>query len=310
VDAEWWAAIVIRLAPVFAIILAGQIAEAVGRTPPRTRRPVAFNILVVVVNEVLLSCTMPMLWLLLTPVVDHWGGGGIRLPSNGLWLVPSVLVYLFVTDFGEFVFHVAQHRFAWLWAMHALHHSDTALNVSTGGRHYWFEFLIKAVVIYAPILVLFRVGMTLMGWFAVVKLLNFVHHLDVRVGFGAAAAWLASPQYHRIHHSADPRHLDKNFAAYFAVFDRLFGTQYLPARDEYPETGLDTLETPSIADAVLWPLRRTWRRLRPFRSADGAHGLGGEQGVDLGIGIFGLVQDLPRMFAQPGGHAPNGGRAL
>jgi sterol desaturase/sphingolipid hydroxylase (fatty acid hydroxylase superfamily) len=35
---------------------------------------------------------------------------------------------------------------------------------------------------------------------------------------------LTSPQYHRIHHSLKPAHFDKNFAAWFPLWDILFRT--------------------------------------------------------------------------------------
>lgn len=49
---------------------------------------------------------------------------------------------------------------------------------------------------------------------------------------------LVTPQVHRIHHSRDPGHYNRNFADAFPLFDILFGTYHKPAAEEFPETGL------------------------------------------------------------------------
>ena len=43
---------------------------------------------------------------------------------------------------------------------------------------------------------------------------------------------------HHIHHSYLTQHWDKNFAAVTSIFDRLFGTLYIPVKDEYTPWGL------------------------------------------------------------------------
>jgi sterol desaturase/sphingolipid hydroxylase (fatty acid hydroxylase superfamily) len=258
----WWGAILIGLIPTLALVSLGHIVEVIGPAVPNQPRNFGLNILVIIINRVILAAAMPVTWCLLAPTVDALGGGLLHLPTQGLWLLPSVLIYVVVADFGESAFHLAQHRIPWMWAMHSLHHSDPAVNMTTAGRHYWFEFCLKALVIYAPMAIIFRTGPEIIGWFLIIRLLDFVAHTNVRVGFGPVAAWINCPQYHRIHHSLDPKHWDKNFAAYFTVFDRIMGTQYLPEPGEYPETGLDTGERPrNLADIVLWPARHSLRRM-------------------------------------------------
>ena len=40
-----------------------------------------------------------------------------------------------------------------------------------------------------------------------------------------------SPAHHQVHHSTDPRHFDKNLGFALAVWDWLFGTLHIPARE-------------------------------------------------------------------------------
>jgi sterol desaturase/sphingolipid hydroxylase (fatty acid hydroxylase superfamily) len=73
---------------------------------------------------------------------------------------------------------------------------------------------------------------------------------------------VTGPQYHRIHHSIEPKHLGKNYAAFFPIWDRIFGTCWQPARDEWPETGLpDTNGVWAMQDVVFAPFLGWWRRI-------------------------------------------------
>ena len=79
------------------------------------------------------------------------------------------------------------------------------------------------------------------------------------------------PQGHRIHHSRLDQHHDKNYAAYFPVWDLLFGTYHHPARDEFPPTGLnDEPEIDSFSETLVLPFR-AWRKMfRDWRSHSSA----------------------------------------
>ena len=52
---------------------------------------------------------------------------------------------------------------------------------------------------------------------------------------GGMPAWFEyvfnTPSHHRVHHGANPRYLDRNYAGILIVWDRMFGT-FVPERDE------------------------------------------------------------------------------
>jgi sterol desaturase/sphingolipid hydroxylase (fatty acid hydroxylase superfamily) len=60
-------------------------------------------------------------------------------------------------------------------------------------------------------------------------------HANVGWSFGPLRGVIVSPTYHRWHHSAEPEALDKNFAGLFTLWDRVFGTFYMP-EDRRPTT--------------------------------------------------------------------------
>jgi sterol desaturase/sphingolipid hydroxylase (fatty acid hydroxylase superfamily) len=215
-----------------------------------------FNILHTIFLGWIRIAAAPLLGIAATMVINACGGGLIGLAGSGWLLIPSAIAYLLVIDFLEFAFHRAQHAFPFLWAMHSFHHSDTAVNVSTATRNYWLEIPIKALLVYPIAAILFRVPAAVLTIYAISTVWHAVNHLNVR--WQGLVPWyvLNNPQFHRIHHSTDPKHHDKNFSPYFPLWDLIGGTAYVPAHDEYPRTGLGDEEAPQrLAEAILWPWR-------------------------------------------------------
>lgn len=188
-----------------------------------------------------------------TGLVNAAGGGLIDLTALPWWL--GAAVYLLAMDLGEYLFHRAQHRLPWMWAMHSLHHSDRALNVGTTQRHFWLEPAIKAVTIWLAVSLVFKANGPILAVYGLATLYNFVSHANIRLGFGPLSWVLNAPQYHRLHHSRDPAHFNTNFAALFPIFDLLSGAYRRPRPGEFPETGLDEAIA-SPVDLIVWPLRR------------------------------------------------------
>lgn len=171
---------------------------------------------------------------------------GSRLP---LWL--GLTIFIVVRDLGEYIFHRAQHRIPFLWAMHSLHHSDPEMRALTAQRHFWGDQLVKNLTIWpATFLVISPTGPVLI-LFGLVTLWNFVVHSGLEIEFGRWSWILNSPLYHRRHHSVDPEHFNSNFAALFPIFDVICGSYHRP--DGFPQTGL-AQKPDNLAEMIVWPL--------------------------------------------------------
>ncbi len=201
----------------------------------------------------------PMIGAVVLAIVGAFGGGWIALPDEGWALAGSAAVFFLATDFLDYLWHRAQHAVPLLWAMHSLHHSDTAMNVTTSTRHFWLEAPIRAMLVYPLVSIVFQVPPAILLFYGLFKLQDFVQHLNLKVDFGPLWPVLSSPQYHRIHHSTRPEHYNRNFAHFLPLFDIIFGTHHRPLPGEYPPTGLETGEVPNLVGAILWPLRRLLR---------------------------------------------------
>jgi sterol desaturase/sphingolipid hydroxylase (fatty acid hydroxylase superfamily) len=227
-----------------------------------SRREASLNVAYMLAFVLIQSLILPVVLGATTTVVRALGGGLVVLPAEGFGLLLGAFVYIVVMDLGEYIFHRAQHAIPALWAMHSLHHSDPALNVSTAVRHFWLEQAIKSVTIYLLISLIFLPSPIIIGIYAAAAYYNYFSHMNVRVGFGRFV-FLNSPQNHRIHHSTRPEHQGKNFAALFPIIDVIGGTYHRPHADEYPATGLNDGDRPiSLTEAILWPARGLLPRRR------------------------------------------------
>ncbi len=83
-----------------------------------------------------------------------------------------------------------------------------------------------------------------------------------------------SPWMHQIHHSLERRHIDKNMGFIFSFWDWMFGTLYIPARDESFAIGLDSGEAPKfhgVGALYLLPFRNVLARLGAQAAAKSTH---------------------------------------
>ena len=199
----------------------------------------------------------------------------LRLAADGRMMIcTAVGVFigsLFIGDFFFYWYHRALHRSRILWQHHKMHHLDPEFDALTGPRQNWLEAFFTVFFISVPIAILFkldRLDSLELGFLngGIVGLLNsivFINHSNLRLQFGKASVLFVSSQTHRIHHSYQPQHIDRNFAAFFPILDILFGTYYHPARDEFPLTGVTgEKEIESFWESQLFPLREWWKMYR------------------------------------------------
>ncbi len=83
--------------------------------------------------------------------------------------------------------------------------------------------------------------------------------------FGPFRTLLASPAFHRWHHTSEEAGLDHNFAGMFPWLDLLFGTLYLPKGKQPTTFGVTGDVVPAtFLGQLLYPLRPAEReRARP-----------------------------------------------
>ncbi len=165
--------------------------------------------------------------LVLNTLLMQWLGVPVLDALSGLVQVKETrsfalfaLVFVSADLVGYFI-HRAMHRVPFLWRFHQLHHEAKELSWLDAWRQHPVDSLVHGLAVGLPGALL---GASLSQLASVVvlrKAFTTFLHADLRVSFGLV---LASPAFHAVHHSADPREYDTHFAGTFPLWDALFGT--------------------------------------------------------------------------------------
>jgi sterol desaturase/sphingolipid hydroxylase (fatty acid hydroxylase superfamily) len=200
-------------------------------------------------------------WFLVFPVLGVWlptifeeflhATFGTSLSAFQLPLLPTlpltlqIVLVILLSDFLAWFSHVIRHKVSFLWELHKIHHSQTQLNYFSSVRLHPLDLVANAAIRFLPFTLL---GMQMavpafLGWIAFQRFYEMFVHANLRTNMGWLRFVLVTPQSHRIHHSMQHEHIDKNFGNIFSIWDFIFGTQVIDSQ-VYPETGIGDTDVP------------------------------------------------------------------
>lgn len=141
--------------------------------------------------------------------------------------VLQFLIYLVVIDFFYYWAHRIHHKLEFLWQIHKFHHAAVDFVLITGNRVHPLEKVMQNLIVFIPLRLIGTPGETYVLVVLVISIIDEMQHSMVTWDLG----WIGrniffSPVGHRIHHSKEPEHWDKNFGDIFVFWDKIFGTYY------------------------------------------------------------------------------------
>lgn len=223
-----------------------------------------------------------------TTVADGLEGafGRIDHAPAGLALVVAVTVLdVLIFELAYWFAHWLLHRVPALWSFHALHHSAEVLTPMSEWRQHPIELFLIPAINAAMLgafwgLTRFLFGpsaqpVSLIGFNAIqlVAVFTVLHLRHTRLWITVPGIWaklLQTPAHHQIHHSADPRHFDKNLGLFLSLWDWVFGTLWIPRPEEARTLVLGIGEGAAhrgVVDAWARPFAEAITTLLPARPA-------------------------------------------
>lgn len=195
----------------------------------------------------------------------------LTLESITVWSEPSrFLLAVLVGDFLSWLGHMIRHKVPLFWKFHAVHHSQSELNLFTDARVHPLDRMVSSTLRFIPFLMLGNDLPVILAWAVFETIYPKFYHANVRLNFGPLRYILVTPQSHRVHHAHEAKYRDKNFGFTFSIWDRIFGTHYQNDFD-YPPTGVSDPNFPRERAADPRSLAVTFTRqlLYPFRQIFG-----------------------------------------
>lgn len=171
-----------------------------------------------------------------------------------IWV--QVLAVLFLGDLFAYWGHRLFHREK-LWSFHAVHHGSTHLDWLSSVRLHPLNEVGMRLLQVIPLFLLGFDGRVVAAYAPFISFYAILLHANVPWTFGPLRHVIASPAFHRWHHTSQEEGLDRNFAGLFPIFDVIFGTFYMPEGKQPLEFGVKGEPVPGGILAQLW---------YPFRS--------------------------------------------
>lgn len=167
------------------------------------------------------------------------------LPSFAQNCIVTAMLFL-AYEFGYWLDHYLKHRIPVLWELHKVHHSAEVLTPLTVTRMHPLDTVIFGNILAVTAALTNGVVAYLFGdssyqyalsgnnviLVAFIHLYSHLQHTHIWIAFrGVLGRLFVSPAHHQIHHSTNPIHFNKNLGSCLAVWDWLFGTLHVPAKE-------------------------------------------------------------------------------
>ena len=163
---------------------------------------------------------------------------GAALWPHAWSIAAQFLLVLAAADCAKYWLHVAAHRYAPLWRLHAVHHAPRRLHALNVARFHPIERTLQYLLETFPF-VLLGVDVQVLALYVVFHSVHgFFQHANVAVRLGALNYVLSGPELHRWHHSRLVAESNANYANHLAVWDLVFGTYARPAARQVGDLGL------------------------------------------------------------------------
>lgn len=148
-----------------------------------------------------------------------------RLEADSIpGLLGMAMIGIFAVEFIGYWAHRIQHRFLFLWRIHATHHHITKMSVARADRTHPLEFLglnLGSAVALAylgasddvvAVIVVFRL------------VTGHINHANLPLVSGVFGWIFNTAEWHLLHHSCDYAESNTNYGCTVIVWDKLFGT--------------------------------------------------------------------------------------
>lgn len=137
---------------------------------------------------------------------------------------------LLLAEVGYYWGHRLCHEAPLLWRFHSIHHSAVEVDFLTNTRAHPFDMVFTRLCGFVPVVALgLAAGPGVPALLLVLGTLwGFFVHANLRWRLGPLEHLIATPFFHRWHHTNDAWR-DRNYASLLPLVDHLFGTYHRPS---------------------------------------------------------------------------------
>ncbi|ARU59426.1 sterol desaturase [Oleiphilus messinensis] len=154
---------------------------------------------------------------------QHWG----LLNLLNWWHGLEILVAIVIMDLIIYAQHVLFHHNALLWRLHRVHHTDIDLDVTSAARFHPIEIGLSMLIKFSAIALLGISPVAVILFEVILNGMAMFNHSNLRLPLAIDAIlrnMIVTPDFHRVHHSINPKETNSNYGFNLSVWDRIFQT--------------------------------------------------------------------------------------
>lgn len=228
-------------------------------------------------NNIALAFTaLPALRLALIPalvLLARWAET-VETGLLNLLEIPLVLSWVLgflLLDYGNYLWHLLNHKIPLLWRFHNVHHIDLDLDVTTALRFHFGEVLFSVIFRGAMILIIGPPYLLVLFYEIVFQAATLFHHSNWKLPFNlerSLSYLIVTPRMHGIHHSIVQNETNSNYSIIFNIWDRLHKSLRLNIPQREINIGVPSYRDPeeqNVKNLLLMPFRNS----RPWKLPNG-----------------------------------------
>lgn len=168
-------------------------------------------------------------------------------------LLIAALIGIFATEFIAYWLHRLQHRFMFLWRIHATHHHITKMSVARAERTHPLEFL--GLNLGSAVALAFLGASAEVVGVVIVFRLTAAHfnHSNLPLVSGVFGWLFNTAEWHQLHHSCNYAESNTNYGCTVILWDRVFGT--FSGKDHIERVGNGTGNQLPLLTQLIMPFR-------------------------------------------------------
>lgn len=206
------------------------------------------------------SLVSPVIILPVTFYAINYGGSyGIGWRGDHLESWAFIGIDLLILDLWIYWWHRANHRLAFLWRFHRVHHLDRWLDVTSSVRFHFGELVLSALVRAVVIACLGIPIISVIIFESLVLMNSGFHHSNVRIPKRIEerlSRFIVTPSIHWVHHHVVKSDTDSNYGTLFSFWDRLFGSYSKNKRTSDMDIGLERCADMRFFELLVSPFTR------------------------------------------------------
>lgn len=211
------------LAVVFVILFIAEHKRKLRKpTRPLTKR--------MVTNSIVAAPSFGLLRFGFLPIMVKLSLNNKKFGVAHLFSFPPIIRLIstfLILDYGNYLWHVLNHKIPLLWRFHLVHHTDLDLDTLTAFRFHFGEIVGSVFSRGLFVLLSGATAKELLVYELFFEGATQFHHSNMRIPIkleNSLNQLIVTPRMHGIHHSVNKDETDSNYAVIFSFWDRMHQT--------------------------------------------------------------------------------------